>query len=95
MNFIQLLDDDLMNHYNILACPKEITLIFVGAIVAITGILLDSYWTQLYWAAKPPYSTGPILVGTAGIFFIFPSGLLILISGIFAMIYKSSMLSTA
>lgn len=52
-------------------------LLLVGIIIAITGLILDAFWTEQYWLNKPPYSSGPFLVGTAGLFFIFPLGVLI------------------
>ncbi|MFX1483005.1 MAG: hypothetical protein ACFFCP_07435 [Promethearchaeota archaeon] len=76
-------------NYRSLTRFKGIELILMGIIIMVIGILLDVYWTEQYWANKPPYSTGPILVGTAGLFLILPVGLLILISGSFVIVYAS------
>ncbi|MFX1607246.1 MAG: hypothetical protein ACFFDD_15275 [Promethearchaeota archaeon] len=61
--------------------------VLIGMIIAISGLVLDAYWTQQFWANKPPYSTGPILVGTAGLFVMFPSGVLISLSGVVVLLY--------
>nr|KXH75479.1 MAG: hypothetical protein AM325_11095 [Candidatus Thorarchaeota archaeon SMTZ1-45] len=78
-----------MNHRRLRTYSKEIGLILIGMIIAIMGILLDAYWTEQFYANKPPFSTGPILIGTAGLFFIFPVGLLILIYGVLVIVYNS------
>jgi hypothetical protein len=57
--------------------------------IAILGVLLDVYLTEQWWANKPPYSTGPVLVGTLGLFFIFPIGVLISIFGVVVIVYAS------
>lgn len=67
---------------------KEIGIVLIGTTIAVMGLLLDAYWTEQFWANKPPLSPGPILVGTAGLFFIFPVGLLILVSGVLAIVYN-------
>jgi hypothetical protein len=81
-----------MNHQRLRTHSKGIRLILIGMTIAIMGFLLDAYWTEQYWANKPPFSSGPILVGTIGLFFIFPVGLLILTSGVLVIAYNSKQL---
>ena len=78
-----------MNHQSSTTRFKGHGLIIIGLTIAIMGVLLDAYWTEQFWANKPPYSLGPILVGTAGLFFIFPIGVMILISGGVVVVYAS------
>ncbi|MFQ5831307.1 MAG: hypothetical protein ACE5H4_01215 [Candidatus Thorarchaeota archaeon] len=61
---------------------KGIRLVLIGITIAIFGVLLDAYLMERYWANRPPYSTGPILLGTAGLLFLFPLGVIIAVSGL-------------
>ncbi len=65
--------------------------LLAGIFIAISGLILDAYWTEQYWLNKPPYSSGPFLVGTAGLFFIFPLGLLIVVYGLVRQLSVSKM----
>ena len=78
-----------MNYKSASTQSKGIGLILTGTTIAIMGVLLDAYWTEQYWANQPPYSTGPILMGTAGLFIIFPVGVLISILGGILIVHNS------
>ncbi|MHA2380426.1 MAG: hypothetical protein ACXADS_14220 [Candidatus Thorarchaeota archaeon] len=65
---------------------KGYRIILAGIVVAISGIVLDIILTELYWSSKPHHSLGPILIDTAGLFFIFPLGLLILGYGLVSLV---------
>ena len=75
-----------MNQQSPVIRSKGIRLILIGITMAIFGVLLDAFLTAQYWASRPPYSTGPILVGTAGLFFFFPLGVIIALSGLVLLI---------
>lgn len=67
---------------------KGVYIIILGITIAIFGVALDAYlWAQHYASMVGP---GPraILIGTVGLFFFFPLGIILLIFGICVVVYS-------
>ena len=67
---------------------KGVYIIILGITIAFFGVALDAYlWAQYYASLVGP---GPraIMVGTIGLLFFFPLGLMLYILGILVVIYS-------
>ena len=68
---------------------KGVCFIVIGITIAFFGVVLDAYLRARHYANIPPRGPGgPILLGTGGLLFFFPLGVMLLILGIFLVVHS-------
>jgi hypothetical protein len=81
-----------MNQQSFVVSFEEFRTIFIGIVISIAGILLEVILMAYHWAT---YSEGIHPVRTAGLIFIFPFGLLVLVFGLVSLIIRRHQMSSA
>lgn len=67
------------------------TLIVLGSLLIILGLLIENVLSELYYASIIPYQPGPApLAGTIGLFLIVPAGFIFLLAGLVMYIRTSA-----